>query len=450
MTVPEEPLLPVEEPRKISLKLWLLAGGAVVALGGVAAILVFRSSPAPANVESVATPRDTASAPGTPKDPSTKKADPRAKPLEAEEKAAQELYSAAEAFDRANPGEPEKVAPKYLEVFHHHPTTTWGRKAEHKARQLQQALEASLERDFQGVRKDAETLAAAGHHVDAVETVQNYLKEQTKETLRRRAEREIVSLQNGSREAFNRAAQQARGLAKKGEYAEAIAMFETLKEGAILEVSERCTTAIVQLREAAKGSDASALAKQAEEAHKAFREGAAPKALLLFRARRYEEGLKEFDAAAADPGVAPLKDDLARERAAIVQAAAFWEAFLKTLRAKASQDVTIASTNPKEPRTVGKLARLGPDRAVIDTGDATAEVMFDKIHLDQVAAWSIGKTLPADDASTYVKAALFFWLDGHDDLARTYLATALEMGADITEPERVFREGLLRAASSKK
>ena len=446
MAGPQEPLLPPEEPRRIPLKFWLLAAGATVALGGVATIVFLRPSPAPPPAENVPVPKE----PSTARAETKKGPEARAKPIEAEEAAARELYSAAEAFDRANPGDPEKVAPKYLEVFHHHPTTAWGRKAEQKARQLQKTLEASLEREFQGVRKDAETLAAAGLYLDAVEAVQDYLKEQTKDALRRRAEREIASLQNLSREAFNRTAQQAGRLAKKGEYAEAIASFEKLKEGSILEVSDRCAAAIEQLRDARKGFDASVVSKQAEESHKAFREAAGPKALALFRARRYEEGLKELDAAAAEPGAAGLKDDLARERAAVAQAAAFWEAFLKTLRAKASQDVTIASTNPKEPRIVGKLVKLAPDRAVIDTGDATAEAAFDKIHLDQVVAWSIGKSLPAEDASTYVKAALFFWLDGRDDLARTYFATAKELGAEIAEPERVFREGLLRASGSKK
>ena len=47
-------------------------------------------------------------------------------------------------------------------------------------------------------------------------------------------------------------------------------------------------------------------------------------------------------------------------------------------------------------------------------------------------------------------AALFFFLDGRDDLARSYLATAKEMGADIREPERVFREGLLRSVAEMK
>jgi hypothetical protein len=440
-----EPLLPDEEPRRIPLRLWLLIGGAVVGLGGAAAIVFLRSSPPPTTAANPSAPTEGAAKTEAKKGPNSP-----AMPLGAEEKAAQELYQAAESFDRGNPSDPGKVAPKYLEVFHHHPTTAWGRKAEQKARQLQRMLEDSLEREFQGVKKDSAALAAAGHYLDAIEAVQNYMKEQPGDAPRRRGEREIVALQNASREAFNLAARQAGELAKKGGYAEAIATFERLREGAILEVSERCSTAISQLREAQEGYDAFLLAQGARDALRTFREGPGSRARALFRARRYEEGLKEFDVASADPAAAPLKDDLARERTAIGLAAAFWEAFLKTLRAKATQDLSIAAANSKESRMTGRLVRVGPDRVTIDTGDATAEVTFDKIHLDQIVAWTIGKSLPADEPATYAKAALFFFLDGRDDLARTYLATAKELGADIAESERVFREGLLRAAAPPK
>lgn len=440
MGAPAEPLLPPEEPRRFPLKLWLLVGGAAVALGGVVTIaLRLPSSPPPE--EAAAAPSPERAPAAAPSGGARKEAADRARQKESEEKAAQQLYASAEAFERATPGDPEKVMPRYLEVYQKHPTTGWGKKAEQRVRAIDQAFQASLEREFQGVKKDSQALAGAGHFTDAIETVADYLKEQTRDALRQRAGREIAALENASREAFNRLAQQASGTAKRGGYAEAAELFVKLKEGAIPEVAARCDAAIAELREAAKAFDASASSKQNEEAHKAFREGPATQVLALLRARRYDEGLKEFDAA---PAGLP---DLAAERGAIVQAAAFWEAFLKTLRSKVNADVTIALAGPKELRVSGKLVRLGADRAALDTGDATAEALFEKVHVDQIVAWTIGRSLPAEDAATYVKAALFFFCDGHDDLARLYLATAKEMGADITEPERVFREGLLRAAS---
>jgi hypothetical protein len=449
MAAPAEPLLPTEEPRPSRLKLWIAIGVALLGIGGSITIALLLPAPgAPRDAETPSADRPAAAEPG-PKSTVPKGTPKAVKPAEAQEKAAQELYGAAEAFERDNPGDTDKVVPRYLDVFHKHPSTTWGRKAEQKAGQLNKAAQAAFEREFQGVRKDAQTLAAAGHFKDAIETVQNYVKEQTKDATRQRAEREIALLENAAREAFNRLAPQAAGLARKGEYAEAATLYEKLKEDTIPEVASRCDAAIAQLRDAGKAYETFQTSKRAEEAGKAFREGSMPRVLSHLRARRYDEALKEFDAAAADPAAAGLEADLSRERSALVQAAAFWEGFLKTLRAKSAQDVTIALAGPKEHRLSGKLVKVGTDRATVDTGDAIGEATFDKIHLDQVVAWTVGKSLPAEEAATYVKASLFFFCDGHDDLARLYLATAKEMGADITEPERIFREGLLRGTPKK-
>jgi hypothetical protein len=84
----------------------------------------------------------------------------------------------------------------------------------------------------------------------------------------------------------------------------------------------------------------------------------------------------------------------------------------------------------------------------IETADAPAETALDRLHADLLVGWTIGKTLPAEDALTYVKAALFFFCDGRDDLARLYLATARELNGPVAPAEKVFREGYLRAASA--
>jgi hypothetical protein len=306
-------------------------------------------------------------------------------------------------------------------------------------------VEEALDHDFQNARRDAEAEAAAGHFLSAIQSLREALKGPSKEPLGRRLEREIATLENQSREAFNRAVQEAGALVQKGSYGEAATLFRRLREGAILEVSTRCDEAIAQLAQAKAAFDDFSAKKEADEALAAFRDGPAGRALAYFRARRYEDGLKELD-----PGTGALKDLVSRERDAARQAGAFWEGFLKAVRARSVQELAFAPSTPKDPRTVGKLLRIGNDRLVLDTGESSAELPFDKVALDQVVAWTVGKTLPADDPATYVKAALFFFLDGRDDLARTYLATAKEMGADIREPERVFREGLLRSVAEMK
>jgi hypothetical protein len=409
----------------------------------VAVFLRPSEPPVPGGPEGAgAGPSSTARTPvagGDPRKPSSK-----SPATGAEDQAAEELYRAAGAFGAAHVGEPEAVAAKYLEVYHLHPTTPSGKKAELKAREALASLEQSMERELEGLRKDAQTLAAAGRTLDAIQGLRDYLKGHPKEFLSRRVEREIALLENRCREAWNRTAQEAGALAQKQAYGEAVLLFRRLREGAILEVSTRCDEAIAQLAEAKTAFDDFTARRENEEALTAFRDGPAARALAHFRARRYEEGLKELDSPTG-----ALKDLVARDRDAAQEARAFWDGFLKAVRARSVQELAFAPASPQDLRTVGKLQRIGTDRLVLDTGEASAEIPFEKVALDQVVAWTIGKTLPLEDPGTYVKAALFFFLDGHDDLARTYLATAKEMGADIREPERVFREGLLRSVSEK-
>ncbi|MBI3854996.1 MAG: hypothetical protein HY293_04815 [Planctomycetes bacterium] len=87
---------------------------------------------------------------------------------------------------------------------------------------------------------------------------------------------------------------------------------------------------------------------------------------------------------------------------------------------------------------------------MLETGDGTAEAPLDKLHADLLVGWTLGRSLPAEEALSYVKAALFFFCEGRDDLAKLYLATAREMNGRVDEAERVFREGFLRAAMSVK
>jgi hypothetical protein len=72
------------------------------------------------------------------------------------------------------------------------------------------------------------------------------------------------------------------------------------------------------------------------------------------------------------------------------------------------------------------------------------DVPMDQLALDQIAAWALGKS---PEGAACLDAAMFFFAEGRDDLASTYLATAKEKGADAEAVERTWREGLLRAAA---
>jgi hypothetical protein len=423
-------------PRPRGKGLLVAAGaGALVAGGVLAALFVRRAPPPPAGPDlrpssvPVARPSRPASAsPG---------------PGRADEAAA--LYARAEAFEREHPGDREGAIPLWREVFLRHPSSPWARKAEENHRAAADGSRALLEREFDGVRRGAQALAAAGEYADAIEAVKEFLAAQPKDALRRRAEEEVSALQNASRAAFNALVPETEELAKKGEFEKAAALLEGLRPGAIPEVAARCERAVARLRELAAGERVRQDAAKLEGAHRAFREGGARRILQLLRARRHEEALKEFHAAAADPALAPVREEIEQERSAVALAASFWEAFLRQLRGRTGQEVSILLASGS--RAAGKLSRVGEDRVVVEAGGASSEVLLDEIHLDQVVAWTVGKALPADDPATCVRAALFFFGEGRDDLARLYFATAREMGRADEASERVFREGFLRAAA---
>ena len=441
MKTPTEPLLPVEPDAPSRLKLWVLLGAAGAALAATAVVvLLIRGGGAPPPAE--------APAPAAGERPAARviaNGRPTAAPESAdaaEERRAKELYDAAEAFERAEPGDHERRAARWREIVTAHPTSPWGRRADEKHRAATAALQAFLDREFESTRRDAQALAAAGHFVDAIEAIQTFRTAQTREILKRRADVEIGALENACRLAFNEAAAKARELAVRRDYPAARALFEGLAPSAIPEVATRCREAVDQLAKAAAAQARLTDARQEEAARRAFREEIGPKLLALVRARQYDEALKELGSATSPA----LKEEVAAERAAIADASSYWESFLKALRGRAGQEATLLLSDGR--RASGKIARVLPDRVAIDGPDGAVEVSLDKLHADLLVGWTIGRTLPAEDPVTYVKAGLFFFCEGRDELAKLYLATAKELHGPADAPEKVFRGGLLRAAAA--
>ena len=447
MGTPSEPLLPVEPNPPSRLKLWISLGAAAVLLLGGGAFIAFRRN-APAPEETAASGTADSAAPRTTKpDPARRATDaPRAE--SGDEREARELYEAAEAFERAEPAEYEKRMARWRDVVTQHPTSGWARKADEKQRAAAASLQALLDREFEGARRDAQSLAAAGHFVDAIETLQAYRSTQTKEILKRRTDVEISGLENASRLAYNEAASKARDLAAKGDFAAGVPLFQSTAKGAIPEVAARCQKSIEQLRVAAVECDRFQQAKKGDDARRTFREDVAPKVLGLVRTRHYDEALKELSSAAAAPAYAVIRDDIVAERASVVDAAAFWEAFLKSLRGRVGQEASLLLSDGK--KVTGRISRLQDDKVVVENGETTTDAPLDRLHADLLVGWTLGKTLAAEEGLTYVKTALFFFCEGRDDLARLYLATARELNGPADAAERVFRGGFLRAALAAK
>lgn len=446
MGTPSEPLLPVEPDRLSRLKLWLALGAAGVVLIAVVLSMVLRRSSPPQETATAADP-DRASR----KDPKPPADRPRAgAPAEAglEERQAKDLFDKAESFERADPGEYEKRISRWREIVTTYPASTWARRADERHRAASDALQAFLDREFESTRKDAQALSAAGHHLDAIDAIRTYKASQKRDSLKRRADLEIAVIENASRTAFNDTAAKAREMTAKGDPAAAAALFESLVKDSIADVAAACRTAVAQLRTAAEARALHLQERKGEEARRSVREDVAPRVLAHVRARQYEEALKELSAAAANPAHAAVREEIAAERASVADASSFWEAFLKTLKAKTGQEAALLLSDGR--RVVGKVSRIQPDRVVLEQGEGTVEAAFDKLHADLLVGWTLGKSLPAEEAVSYVKAALFFFCEGRDDLAKLYLATARELKGPADPAEKCFREGFLRAAMALK
>jgi len=447
MGIPSEPLLPVDPEPPSRIKLWISIGAAAaLLLLGAAFLGLRRSAPVPEDAAASGTADPAASRAAKP-DPARRTTEvPRAE--SGDDRQARELYEAAEAFERAEPAEYEKRMARWREVVTQQPASSWAKRADEKHRAAAASLQALLDREFEGTRRDAQSLAAAGHFVDAIETLQAYRSTQTREILKRRAEVEISGLENASRLAYNEAASKARDLAAKGDFAAGVPLFESTARGAIPEVAARCLKSIEQLKAAAAERDRFEQTKKGDDARRTFREDVAPKILGLVRARHYDEALKELSSAAAAPAYALIRDDIVAERASVVDAAAFWEAFLKSLRGRIGQEASLLLSDGK--KVTGRISRLQDDKVVVENGETTTDAPLDRLHADLLVGWTLGKTLAAEEGLTYVKAALFFFCEGRDDLARLYLATARELNGPADAAEKVFRGGFLRAALATK
>ncbi len=392
----------------------LLAGAVALAALIVGGALLL-PSPEPPPVDETTT----ILAPLRPASTSSKKTPAAAAPS-TDENAAKALYDAASA-------------PAALrEVWLKYPSTSWGKKAEERFRAMDQAARATTDRGFEEARARAAALPPA----EAVAAWKAYA-EKAPPDAKAKAEAMAVETENRNRSAYNEAVGKARELADQHKYAEAALLFESLAKGSTEEVATRCAASAAQLRQAAEASKAGELALRREEAHQALREDVAPKALAALRARRYAEALDLLK------DVPLLEAELKRERALVEHARAFWEAFLKAAAANSGQELQLRFAKGKP--LSGKLT-VQPDRATLETAEGPINVPLDQLSLDQVAAWTLGKTLASDDSASHLKAAMFYFAEGRDDLASTALATAKEKGADISSLEQAWREGFLRAA----
>jgi hypothetical protein len=171
----------------------------------------------------------------------------------------------------------------------------------------------------------------------------------------------------------------------------------------------------------------------------------ATKLVKRMRDRAYAEVIKELDAAIADPALSACHDRLKADRAAAQAASAFWEAIQKTLKARLNQEVHLKAADGKTVR--GVLKKIHETGLSIRLEAAAADTPLDSLHSDQLLTLGINRDgLPEDAGASYAAAAMWFFLEGRAAESKIELATASEMGADMTLLETAWRRGFFRLA----
>jgi len=338
----------------------------------------------------------------------------------------------------------EEVRNDRHQVCVRYPFTVAGREAAGRCVAAETAAREAFEREFQEARRTVEEICKEGRIADAVERWGEFLVKTAKEPLRRRAEAEIALLENEAVRAYNDGVRKARDRATAGAFDESAALLESAAKGSTPEVREALAEDLAALgrrrRRAAdrRGREAAAAAESG------FRDRAR-RILDKARARKYEEALADLDAAILEPAQAPVREVLEADRACLAAAAAFWDAVLKNLRGRLNQDASFLLLDGKSTR--GVVKRIFENGITLQVDANSREVAFSALHTDQLILLAFGRGgLQDGSGESYSRAAMWFFLEGKDALARLELATAAELGADIGSLESAWRRGLLRAA----
>ncbi len=411
---------------KIILLVLFIGGMGVCLIVGVIVMFLMLSSPEP--VEPRIAPNSTTAPPLT---TGSQAVAPTPVAAPEEEKEAQAVFDEAEKIARASVDRPDLAIAKFRDVRVRFPQTSWARKAAQRTAELEESIRAIFEAEFEGVRREARTHCAAGRFRQAVETLQKYIQSSSKELLKKRADAEIAAIENDARIKFNAAVRHAQTLARQGKHDEAVALFRSLEPQAPVGMQQACGIEMDSIQES-RASFAEKKTRDTERAAEDKLIEAGQSLLDACKKRKFDDALKILDGL-------PLSQGAQDEREVVAAAAAFWDAFLKGYRARVGQDVSLRL--PDDKRATGKLGRVEVDRAVI----GLVEIEHDSLHADQLILLAFD-VLPAGEPASYVKTAMYFFVLGKRDVARLYLATAKELGANIEGNERVWRAGAIRAA----
>jgi len=406
---------------RLMIALWIAA---TLAMGGCGKAPAPPAAPPPAN-----------GPPPTPGDPT---APPKAAMDPGPEDLAKSLLEEARKAD---------AAPLYHQVCLRYPFTAAGREAAGQCVAKEAAARETVDKEFNEARRAVEEIRKEARIADAIERWREFLGKTAKEPLRRRAEAEISILEREAVRAYNDGVRKARERAQAGAFDESAACLESAAKGSTPEVREALAEDLESLGRWRRRA-ADRRAQEAAAAAEARFRDRARRILDKARARKYDEALADLDAALAEPALAAAKEVLEADRACLAAAAAFWEAVLKNLKGRLNQEASFQLSDGKWTR--GVLKRIGESGLTLQVDANAREIVFGALHPDQLILLALGRGgLPDGTGESYSRAAMWFFLEGKDPVARLELATASELGADMASLESAWRRGFLRTALTK-
>jgi hypothetical protein len=379
--------------------------------------------------------------------PGAQASDPKADPTQevSVEAVADALLAEAGRQERAASGRPDLALAAHHEVCVRHPFTKAGRRAAARCVELETELLKAMDREFAGALTAAEELTKAGRFADAIASLKSFAASVEKDALKRRAERQAKRIENEARTAYVEAVRAARTSVSGGALDEAARLLKAGSEKSIPEVRDAAEKDL-DLLDRYRSAEESKRSVAAEEAARRAFGDRAVRLLKRVREHAYAEVLKDLDAAMADPAMAPCKDRLTADRAAVAAASTFWDALQKCLKARVNQEVVFKMADGKSLR--GTLKRIH------ETGSSvrveTVDVSLETLHPDQLLILGVNRDGLAEEAgASYAAAAMWFFLEGRHAESKVLLATADEMNVDVTVLENAWRRGFFRSASPK-
>jgi hypothetical protein len=368
-------------------------------------------------------------------------------PQDPDEAIAQAIFEEAAAREKASADKPDVAMTSYHELCVRHPLTKAGRAAAQKCVALEGDVAKALDREFGVARTAAEKLLKEGRFADALQSLRAYSDGTNKEALKRRSAALAESIENDARRAYVVAVKAARAAATKGAFDESAALLKSASEKSTEDVKSAAEGDLSLLERYRETEERKKAIAEEEASRKAFGDRAA-KLLKRARERAYADVVKELDAAIADPALASAKDRLAADRAVVVAASTFWDAVLKTLKARVGQDVRLKKADGKYAR--GTLKRVADTGVSLRLEPPGVDIPLETLHADTLVALAIhGDGLPADAGASYAAAAMWFFLEGRPEVSRIELATAVELKADVSQLEPAWRSGFFRIALGK-